>query len=208
MLHPLPDPQAGADLSRLVLNHAPFVGRKNFGDFLNLRELDGIAVEVGTHQGEFAAQLMARWRGRKLYCVDPYFADYCDGDPSSAGDREQDYRICVRNLQPLITWDRVEIVRNTSLAAAEAFADGLLDFVYIDANHQYAAVCADLRAWWPKLRVGGILAGHDIIGVAWGQFVQPAAINFALEQGVTVELVVEDYRLPLPWSYYMIKTGE
>jgi Methyltransferase domain len=50
-----------------------------------------------------------------------------------------------------------------SVKAAESFSDGSLDFVYIDANHTFQHVNQDLRAWYPKLRVGGLICGHDAV---------------------------------------------
>jgi len=52
-------------------------------------------------------------------------------------------------------------IRQDSAKAAENFKDGELDFVFIDADHDYNAVCKDIDAWMPKVKVGGILAGHD-----------------------------------------------
>ncbi len=48
-----------------------------------------------------------------------------------------------------------------SVGAAAIFADASVDFVFLDANHSYESVVNDLRAWWPKIRPGGMLAGHD-----------------------------------------------
>ena len=36
-----------------------------------------------------------------------------------------------------------------------------IDMLHIDAGHEYGSVIADLRAWWPLLRSGGILIGDD-----------------------------------------------
>ena len=51
----------------------------------------------------------------------------------------------------------------TSLQAADLIDDASLDFVYIDGRHDYESVLADLESWWPKLRPGGIFAGHDYL---------------------------------------------
>jgi len=53
------------------------------------------------------------------------------------------------------------LVKKHSVEAARDIPDGSLDFVYIDANHWYEYVVADLAAWVPKVRSGGIVAGHD-----------------------------------------------
>jgi hypothetical protein len=46
---------------------------------------------------------------------------------------------------------------------ARDVADSSLDFVYIDARHDRASVLEDLAAWYPKVRAGGIIAGHDYV---------------------------------------------
>ncbi len=48
-----------------------------------------------------------------------------------------------------------------SLDAARIFKDGSCDLVFIDADHRYSSVCADIQAWKPKVKPGGILCGHD-----------------------------------------------
>lgn len=50
-----------------------------------------------------------------------------------------------------------------SVDAAPKINDSDFDYVYIDARHDYCAVKEDINAYWPKLRPGGILAGHDFI---------------------------------------------
>jgi hypothetical protein len=66
---------------------------------------------------------------------------------------EENMRMCgVRNLQ---------IIESESDVAAQQFADGQLDAAFIDADHSFEAVCADIDAWLPKIKPGGILAGHD-----------------------------------------------
>ena len=39
-----------------------------------------------------------------------------------------------------------------------------VDFVYIDARHDYKGAMEDIKAWWPKLKKGGLLSGHDFLG--------------------------------------------
>jgi predicted O-methyltransferase YrrM len=48
-----------------------------------------------------------------------------------------------------------------SVEAAALFASSSLDFVFIDGDHSCAAVLADIAAWLPKIKPGGLLAGHD-----------------------------------------------
>ncbi len=55
----------------------------------------------------------------------------------------------------------VSTLKMDSLSAATAFPDGHFDLVYIDAGHSHDEVVADIRAWKPKVRPGGVIAGHD-----------------------------------------------
>lgn len=57
--------------------------------------------------------------------------------------------------------DFVNPIKMDSVAASKLYADGSLDFVWIDADHEYDAVKADILAWKPKVKATGCLAGHD-----------------------------------------------
>ena len=63
-------------------------------------------------------------------------------------------------------------MRDYSMEAARRFADESLDFVYIDANHDYRHVREDITEWSKKVRKGGIISGHDYLnsldGVDYG----------------------------------------
>jgi predicted O-methyltransferase YrrM len=56
---------------------------------------------------------------------------------------------------------RAVILNGWSVEVAKTIPDGSLDFVFIDANHAYEYVVADIAAWAPKVRKGGIVYGHD-----------------------------------------------
>lgn len=57
---------------------------------------------------------------------------------------------------------RISIRRMSTLEAAKTVQDGELDFVFIDADHTEEGCGADIDAWWPKIRRGGLIALHDI----------------------------------------------
>lgn len=81
-----------------------------------------------------------------------------------------------QNLAPL---ERSEVLGRflemSSVAASYLYEDRSLDFVFIDADHSYAAVAQDIDAWRPKVRSGGILAGHDFCD--WPGFGVMQAVN-------------------------------
>jgi|ETNvirenome_6_85_1030632.scaffolds.fasta_scaffold08475_2 hypothetical protein len=53
------------------------------------------------------------------------------------------------------------VMRGFSYNTHIYFDDRHMDFVYIDGDHSYEAVKQDIADWWPKIKQGGILAGHD-----------------------------------------------
>lgn len=60
--------------------------------------------------------------------------------------------------------DYVEVLPMDSLHAAARFPDEHFDFVFLDSSHKYEMTKAEIRLWYPKLKEGGILAGHDYKG--------------------------------------------
>lgn len=57
--------------------------------------------------------------------------------------------------------NRVTIQHARSMEAAAAYKPRSLNVVYIDATHSKEAVAADIEAWFPKIRIGGFICGHD-----------------------------------------------
>ena len=123
---------------------------------LKERGLLGVGVEVGVCEGIFSEFILQNWPG-ELYLVDPWKAlpDYHD----APYDHEANYEKTLGRMQSFPT--RHHICRTTSVVASRQFNDESLDFVYLDGNHSYEAVRQDLRAWYPKVRKGGMLAGDD-----------------------------------------------
>ncbi len=115
-------------------------------------------VEIGAYKGRSSCYLAERIAetGKAIqFDVVDTFA----GDPD-VGERDL-WPEFSANLARAGVLARVEAHRCTSLAAAPQFADGSLDFVFLDARHTFEDVKQDLAAWWPKLRPGGLFAGHD-----------------------------------------------
>ena len=118
----------------------------------------GIGAEIGVDWGTFSLRIMELAKPRLMYLVDCWEIQSSEVYGSDPANTQQDvkYRQC---LQRYTTDERFRMVKAYSLEAAEVFPDGYFDWLYIDANHLQAY--QDCCAWWPKVKTGGIIAGHD-----------------------------------------------
>jgi Methyltransferase domain len=130
---------------------------------LDARRLTGTAVEVGVDEGVFSEYLLEHWHGQRLISVDPWLElpsdEYADTCNISQASMDEKYETAKRRLAPF--GQRSAIWRETSIEAAGRVTPGSLDFVYLDARHSYEGVTEDLQAWFPLVRGGGLMAGHD-----------------------------------------------
>jgi hypothetical protein len=198
----------------MIQFHSDFRDRATFPAILNDRGLLGEACEIGSHQGQFTFEFMAGsrgeiggWLGRKLWCVEPWSPSvlhYPGPPPESDGNRKRDKRIFMERMKNFM--DRIGVLQMTSDEAAKQFKDGQLDFLHIDGDHCYEQVKLDLVNWWPKIKSGGILSGHDFIcpgDPGWAPQVQRALFEFCEEQKIEKVFLVPENGFP--WSFYLEK---
>ena len=141
-----------------------------------------VGVEVGSWRGKNAATLLARMPRLKLYMVDlwgtaPEVAD----DYTRQGEEQM-----AEALEETAFADRRRVVVRCASPAAAKQVTEPLDFVFVDGDHRYESCLADLRAWWPLVKPGGWMMGHDIdhtgeIATGWG--VRQAVEQFCEEVG-------------------------
>jgi len=116
-----------------------------------------VGAEVGVWKGEFSEELCKGVPGLRLYCIDPWvvYAEYKDFE--NPDHMAASYKEAKERLAP---YD-CTFIRDFSPQAAIHVPDRSLDFVYIDGNHSFESVIWDISAWSKKVKVGGIVAGHD-----------------------------------------------
>jgi predicted O-methyltransferase YrrM len=140
----------------------------------------GIFVELGSYQGRSAIYMAELLQIEKKYDIQFYCVDlwpsmsspimvpsqYFDSNEIKiAADLPQElYHTFITNIKNTKTIDRINIIRDHTVNAAKIFEDNSVDFIYIDAGHKYEQVVADINAWYPKIKNGGIIAGHDFKG--------------------------------------------
>lgn len=117
-----------------------------------------VGAEIGVDKGEFSEKFAQA--GLSLYAIDPWFSykDYED----SRGHARLDF-LYEHTKRVLAPYPKCKVIRKDSMEAVRDFEDNSLDFVYIDGNHQFKYVAEDIVEWSKKVKVGGVICGHDYI---------------------------------------------
>lgn len=167
--------------------------RDDLPSMFNNLGLLGHGVEIGVSYGGFAFHLRNTWKGEMLHLVDrwvhvPEWRDSANVDPEK---QEEYYRHVCRTFHPA---RNTQIYRMDSVEASAKFEDKFFDWIYIDADHSYDAVKKDINAWFPKLKPGGVMAGHDYMnGDVWGCYfeVKRAVDEWVKERGIQINTTTE-----------------
>tara|TARA_Y100000004_G_scaffold78135_1_gene87956 strand:+ start:3345 stop:3932 length:588 start_codon:yes stop_codon:yes gene_type:complete len=123
-----------------------------------------VGAEIGIAGGQHIKALMENTKIEKIYGVDPFITDSWDMHGFFSVDEEYgSFDGLYNEVKELLSQfgDRVELVRKKSTEAAPDFEDGSLDFVFIDAIHDYENCYKDINYWHNRVRKGGYVMGHD-----------------------------------------------
>jgi hypothetical protein len=125
-------------------------------------------VEIGAWKGKSTAfagvEILNSGKDITYYAVDHFLGSEEHLNPVSdhydfvakSGELREQYYANIKAVESVIkTYDM------TSTQASKMFKKKSVDFVFIDGSHDFDSVCNDIEAWLPKIKAGGILAGHD-----------------------------------------------
>jgi predicted O-methyltransferase YrrM len=138
----------------------------------------GVCAEIGVWRGDFSARILEVARPARLHLIDPWQA--------VAGEDYEGARYGGKLAEGQAEMDAVYA------AVLERFGDDELDFVYIDGNHRYEFVKADLEAYARKIRPGGLLAGDDYGIEGWWDDGVTRAVDEFIGSGAAAVLSLED----------------
>ena len=146
---------------------------------------DGIGAEIGVAYGEHAKTLLEIAKPRKLHLIDPY--QFYGQEPQSQLDEIK--QIGTRDVVGPVEWHFTP-----SVVAAQEIKDQF-DWVYIDGNHGYDAVLADIYSWWPKVKSGSrcILGGHDFDQFGLRMGLVQAVLKFVNEFNLQLNYKISDW---------------
>lgn len=127
-------------------------------------------VEIGVDRGAYSEVLCKANPTLHLYSIDPWKATVYDPDFAAVNEKQSFFDGCYAEAKKRLTPYNCTIVRKTSMEALVDVADNSLDFVYIDGNHDFVNFTNDLHYWLKKIRVGGIISGHDYAYFSYRKF--------------------------------------
>ena len=118
----------------------------------------GTIIEIGSWIGQsiafLAVEAINSGKNIRVVSIDSFLGNVHNTNEIIDYDQWGIFR---KNLESV--WKDLVVIKSLSDIAADYFFD--VDFVFIDADHSLNAIRKDLKAWWPKVRVGGTMAGHD-----------------------------------------------
>lgn len=121
-----------------------------------------VGVEIGTHAGYNANNILHNLPIEMLYLVDPYIPYVQDNLKRDHSDLKE---IAHRRLKPFK--NHICFIEKMSECASNDIPDNV-DFIYMDGNHQYNVVKKDIKLYYSKVKNGGVLGGHDFCGDCLG----------------------------------------
>ena len=141
----------------------PFKRRIDLGYILEKEKMQ-YGAELGVQRGLYSAKTLKVWKSCREYILVDLWApqeNYLDG---ANRDQKAQNGLYQETLGNTNEWSKkIKVCRNYTTVCATTVPDGSLDFVYVDARHDFKGVYEDVSKWWPKLRPGGIMAGHDYV---------------------------------------------
>lgn len=144
-------------------------------------------VEVGTWKGMSAAymavEIINSNKDIKFDCVDcwEYIKELPDDIPEDSFPEDL-FATFLTNIEPVK--HIITPIKELSWDGAKHYEDNSLDFVFIDAAHDYESVKKDINAWYPKIKESGIISGHDY---AWCDDVRRAVDEFFKPLGFNIQ---------------------
>jgi predicted O-methyltransferase YrrM len=120
-------------------------------------------VEIGCYCGHSTLIINSCFKNATINCVDPWTMYREEGSTYDLDNQAEELReaeeVFDANVKP---HSNIKKNKMASIEFAAAVQNESLDLVYIDGDHSYAAVKQDIIIWMPKVKVGGVIAGHDV----------------------------------------------
>jgi predicted O-methyltransferase YrrM len=139
----------------------------NFGniysDIVRKSKNGAVLVEIGAWKGQstvyMAEEIIKSGKSLTFYTIDNFIGISGEHDMDEDVRKAILYETYLKNIEPVKT--HIKTIKKNSQEAYKDFEDNSIDFLFIDGDHNYKGVRADLVNWFPKVKQGGVFAGHD-----------------------------------------------
>lgn len=162
-----------------------FTYPKLYTEMVNTFPSDSTFVEVGAFKGKSSSYMAVEIANSKKK-IDFYVVDIWSYTVDHFGGEVDVYDLYLKNTNPVKKY--IKPLKMNSVKASKQFADNSIDFLFLDAGHEYEDLFTDIDAWYSKVKPGGIVAGHDYYpeNPSWGGVY--AAMNDMLADGTIPNL--------------------
>jgi len=147
---------------------------------------ESVFVEIGSWKGRssvfMAEKIKESGKNIEFYVIDTFEGTENEHEEYDEIKNKSLYDVYLKNIDPVKSY--IKTIRGSSLDVHSQFGDNSIDFLFIDGDHTYKGVRNDLRNWFPKVKSGGIIAGHDYTEPTCG--VKMAVDEFFLFTGIEV----------------------
>lgn len=128
-----------------------------------------VGAEIGVFQGDLSRNILRLHKNLELHMIDSWDSGTYNGKNNDAvsdkyrkiytEEYEKNYNITREAVAD--HGERAKIIKLYSYAASKLYPDGFFDFIFIDASHDYESVKLDIKIWLSKIKIGGLICGHD-----------------------------------------------
>jgi predicted O-methyltransferase YrrM len=184
-------------LQKPIVSPSPWLKSRN--ELIALLPKDAKVIEIGAEEGIFSASILQIANPCELYLVDCWEEQSPEVYPENRNQGLQD-RVFQTIKNKFAGNSCVKIIKGFSVQVAALFADNYFDWIYIDGNHTYEAVKADLEAWLPKIKQGGYITGHDYFLNGPGFGVVSAVNEFVHNRNLALAYLTVEM-----WPSYAVK---
>lgn len=151
---------------------------------------NGAFAEIGCWFGQSAVYLLEKIKESNYSTIVTFVDTWLGGLGESEATLVQEkgvdhvFNAFIKNTES-VGYDSYQIVREDSVKAADQFIDEYFDFIFIDAGHRDWQCYNDMISWYPKLKPGGTMAGHDIDFID----VEKSVDRFSSEYGIDIQRI-------------------
>ena len=156
-----------------------------------------VGAEIGVEKGVYSETICKAIPDVTLYSIDPWITYKGYREHVSQEQMDLMYQSTYNRLKGYQCF----VIRDFSESAFSKFADRSLDFVYIDGNHDFLHVTQDIINWSKKVKVGGIISGHDYVrrsGIHQNH-VKDVLPSYCYSQGISEWFILNEQKGANSW---------